>query len=399
MHEHEAVRNKLWDVYRGLSSLEQSLIHLCAVIHEPATAPVVFNCYRNTRMAARYPHITSLKAITPILQNLQKWNLLTDRLQCHSVFMEIAIRLAAECQDPTYFQDLVDTVQDTMPISDYLRCPAGSKQHGWRLMRDFRIGIYTLNLPQIRECYQQLVSQFGPDAGFVDPYVCVFQNPFDRNWLKRLPMDVQTCALTAIFSHTLSQLVSDADALAYSVSPEFLERMPECDKPEFYAHLIPRLLLGGQIATSRTLLSEMADSALLTGFSGWASLVEGRTQTAVELFETDLDHLRKWTKNKTGYFKGLVGIFYMLALLKQSDSSLFEKLNSALNSAQSNRFHGDVLDTHFTLLKAIGHIQKFETEAAADILDEIQTGADPLTDIFFRPCRIRYFPNPETNFP
>jgi hypothetical protein len=91
MRASEVVQKNLWDVYQGLSCLEQSLIHLCAVIHEPATAPVVYSCFRKTRMAARYPRITSLKDINPILENLRKLNLLTDRLQCHSDFMEIAM--------------------------------------------------------------------------------------------------------------------------------------------------------------------------------------------------------------------------------------------------------------------------------------------------------------------
>ncbi len=46
----ELVRKNLWDVYQGLSALEQSLIHLCAVIYEPTTAPVVYSCFRKTRL-------------------------------------------------------------------------------------------------------------------------------------------------------------------------------------------------------------------------------------------------------------------------------------------------------------------------------------------------------------
>ncbi len=76
------------------------------------------------------------------------------------------------------------------------------------------------------------------------PLFAYFLNPFDRNWFRRLPTDIQIHALTAIFSHTLSHLDPDADALAYSISPELLEHLPEFDKAEFFSHLIPRLLLG-----------------------------------------------------------------------------------------------------------------------------------------------------------
>jgi superfamily II DNA or RNA helicase len=195
-------------------------------------------------------------------------------------------------------------------------------------------------------------------------------------------MDLQIIALAAIFSRTLSHLDSDADALAYSISPEFLEHLPDCDRAEFCSHLIPRLLLGGQIATARKLVSETEPSALLSGFSGWTYLINGQVETAVQLFESDLDHLRKCTKNKTAYFRGIVGIFYILSLLKQAGSTLFEKMDAALKSAQSNRFHDSVLNTLFVLLHAIGHNQKFETETADSILSGIRIGGNPLIIYF-----------------
>lgn len=382
MFEKELVSKNLWDVYQRLSALERSLIHLCAVIYEPTSAPVVYSCFRKTRLAIQNPHISSLKDIVPILQNLQESKLLTNRLQCHSDFTEIATRQAAECQDSAYFPELVNTVHDIMPFSDYYRYPAGSKQHYYRLMRDFRIGIYTLNLAHIRECYRQLISQYALDSGFVDPFVRVFRNSFDRNWFRRMPIDIQIRALTSIFSNTLSDLNSDSDALAYCISAEFLDDLPECDRAEFFSHLIPRLLMGGQIATVRKLLSETETSPLFCGFSGWVNLLEGRILTSIELFETDLDHLRKWTKNNTEYFKGLAGIFYIIALLKHAESALFDKIDSALLSARSNRFHGSVLDTIFNLLNAVAHIQKFETEVACNILDGSRTCANPLAEYF-----------------
>ena len=96
MFKQELVRNNLWVVYQDLPALEQSLIHLCAVIYEPTTAPVVYSCFRKTCLATRYPLIVSLKDISLLLQHLQELHLLTDRFPCHSDFMEIAIRQAAQ---------------------------------------------------------------------------------------------------------------------------------------------------------------------------------------------------------------------------------------------------------------------------------------------------------------
>ena len=269
-----------------------------------------------------------------------------------------------------------------MPLSDYHRYAAGSEQHGFRLMRDFRIGIYALAPSVYRECYRQLASQYAMDSDYVYPLVRVFQNPFDPDWFSILPIDVQIRALIAIFSHTPSHLEPDADALKYSTRPEFLNHLPESEKAEFYSHLLTRLLLGAQTAAVRDLLSKTDTSPLLGGFSGWAHLLEGQAQTAVQLLETDLEHLQKWTNNKTAFFKGLVGVFYILAILRQAGSVLFEKMEFALKSARSNKFQGNVLETLYTLLNAVGHIQKFETDAASKILSGIQVCDNPLVAYF-----------------
>ena len=111
MPERDAVRKNLLNVYQRLSALEQSLIHLCSVIHEPTTEPVIYSCFRKTRLTSQYPHITSLKDIKPILHHIQEMDLLTDQWQCHPDFMELAIRQAAGHSDPAYFQDLIHAVE------------------------------------------------------------------------------------------------------------------------------------------------------------------------------------------------------------------------------------------------------------------------------------------------
>lgn len=382
MSERDVVRKNLLTAYRRLSPLEQSLIHLCAVIYEPAAEPVIYSCFRKTRLARQYSHIASLQDIKAVLRRLRQLDLLTAQWRCHPVFMELAMRQAVAHSDKAYFQDLVNAVHEIMPFSDCHRYAAGSEAHGHRLMRDFRIGIHAMIPSVYLDCYRQLTSQHTPDSNQVDPFVQVVQNPFDPAWFRLLPADVQIRALIAIFSRTLSHLEPDTDALKYGISPKFINHLPESEKAEFYSHLLTRLLLGGHTATVRTLLSETDTSPLLAGFSGWTCLLEGQTQTAVQQFEADLAHLQKWTRNKAAYFKGLAGVFYILSLFRQADSALFEKMESALKSARSNKFQGNDLKTLYILLNAVGHILRFETETAARTLSGIQTGDNPLVAYF-----------------
>lgn len=362
----------------NLSVLEKDILHLCAVIYEPTTLPIVYKCFRHTRLANRYPDIVSPKSLETVFQKLQSLNLLTDRYQCHPAIMETAIRRAAKTVEEGYFQDIIQAVQEVLSFSDTYRYSAGSEEHRDRLMRDFRIGIYTVNAAQIRECHRQLVSHDATEADFTDPFAFVFLNPFDRNWFARLPIEIQITGLNAMYSHAISSLNSDMDALSYGSSTEFLDLVPDSEWIDYLSHLIPRLLLGGQVAHTRQILSETETSPLLGGFSGWAFLLQGQADLAVQSFEEYLALLRKRSRNRSEYFKGFPGIFHVLALLKQAEQDLFETTELTLKTARSNRFQGNVLDTLYMLLTAVVHIQKFETEIAAEILAGIRIGAHPL---------------------
>ena len=105
MPERDAVRKNLINVYQRLSPLEQTLIHLCAVIYEPTTEPVIYSCFRKTRLAIQYPHITSLKDLKPVLHHILQWGLFTDSWQCHPYSMELAIRQAAGLPGHSLFSE------------------------------------------------------------------------------------------------------------------------------------------------------------------------------------------------------------------------------------------------------------------------------------------------------
>ena len=378
MNAQEIARRNGMNNYENLSALEKDVLHLCAVIYEPTTAPIVYRCFRQTRLADRYPDIVSPKSLEPTFQKLQTSNWLPDRFRCHPAIMEIVARRAAESEEDGYFRDLIQAVQEVLSFSDSYRYTSDSEEHRDRLMRDFRMAIYTLHAAQIREYYRQLVSHDATETGFIDPLAAVFLNPFDQNWFARLPIDIQITGLTAMYSHAVSSLNSDVAALAYGSRPEFLDQVPDSDRVDYLSHLIPRLLFGGQVAPVRHILSETETSPLLSGLTGWMYLLAGQTDSAVQSFENDLTLLRKHSRNKFEYFKGFPGIFHVLALLKQAEKDLFETVELTLKTARANRFHGNVLDTLYTLLNAVVHIQKFETEAAADILAGIHIGSHPL---------------------
>ena len=83
MPERDAVRKNLINVYQRLSPLEQTLIRLYAVIYEPTTEPVIYSCFRKTRLAIQYPYITSLKDLKPVLHHILQWGLQTHGSAIH----------------------------------------------------------------------------------------------------------------------------------------------------------------------------------------------------------------------------------------------------------------------------------------------------------------------------
>ncbi len=274
-----------------------------------------------------------------------------------------------------HYGPMIRGVLDEAPLTESYyystrQCP--------RMMRDLRIGIYTGNTDLYNQRISQLYSHCR-SGNYTSPHplVRVCAGPFDAGWFETLPVQLQSSALTRIFEHTLKELATDEEALAYGNTDRFIETVHPSERFFYRYGLTCRLIAGGELGRARELIeqTEQVESSYSRGLRGILHLVEGESENALAAFERDLKEFRKRLRKRNAFFTGLTGPFYLLAMLNQNDASMLGRINQFLNSSEVSDSQDSLIKPLYGSLRAITLAQSLEVDAAHETLKGIgETG-------------------------
>ncbi|MEA2039445.1 MAG: DEAD/DEAH box helicase [Thermodesulfobacteriota bacterium] len=358
MQDKTITTEKIVSAYEKLPPFEQVLVQLCSVIYEPTNRLFISKCLRRAEIGVDREKICTSKELDLYLGKLIGLELLDDQLRCNEGLVEIATRHAISAG---HYEAMVGVVQDQKPLPDY---HDDKKQYCSRLMRDFRIGIYSHNEDLRNKCYRGILSHCPAHYVEPDPFIQVCSNPFDAGWFSTLSLGVQEYTLSIIFDRAIWKLEPDRDALSYVLNQNSLDVLPEPERHRLYHFLITRLIMGGRLRQAREMISKIEESGYTNGLLGWIYFLEGKNDRAIEIFEADLKELRRRTGKKTRCFTGIPGLFYVLALLKRQDSSLLNKVDKFISAAQSDKYQNPYMVSAYSSLKTIVRAQDFDDESA-----------------------------------
>lgn len=380
------ISETLLEAYETLSPVEKTIVQLCSVIYEPTTPEMIFKCLLKTDITLGRGKQQKIKSVVPYLNHLRSLKLLNKSYQCHDAFVEVATRkaLATAADGPSAFGHyglMVNAVQGVKPLKSYYSY--GSQgQYCWVVMRDLRIGIYTHDFKLYSERLNQIYSQCSKTFTEVHPLVRVCNNPFDGEWFRTLPPELQHEALVQIFFMALTQMVPDEDALSYAMDASNRSIIPEEKKPVLDYILSFRLLMGGRPEEAQHILSEMGDSLYNLGVQGGIHFMQGRNEEAIESFESDLKRLRKWSGRRKEYFRGFFGPIFILALLKTQDTSHERKIDGYIDTALNNEGENPFLSSVYNALKVMSLLQRYEVDVARLFLARNKEYGEGLSTLF-----------------
>lgn len=238
-----------------------------------------------------------------------------------------------------------------------------------RIVRDFRIGIYSQDLNLYRKRLKDLLSSCSEERDYSSSVAIaqVCNNPFNEAWFSTLPEEIRTYALTNIFFRGMVLLEPDADALAHAMKTPLSKSVPHPDRSLFLFYLASRLILGGRLKEAQEIVPEISGRDYTGGFMGSIRFIEGKNGEALELFEADFKELRRRSSKRNVNFVGFPGLFYVLALLKAQSADSLKRADQLVGWSLSSGVT-DVGSSSFKSLKAIVHAQKSEMEAAKEII-------------------------------
>ncbi len=310
--------------------LVRTVLDLISIVYEPVSPAVLLNCLQRCAVAGPGGCELTPADLATALAQLRGLGLITDRNQCNpgALAEEITRGVVAGGS----FAAMVAAVRAELPLAGFY---GKREQKCWRLLREFRIGVYTHDVPLL-ESLQPLLVPACLDAGLEAPVVRVCAAPFQAAWFRTLPVSLQFHLLEQLLDHSLATFENIDAVIAYLREDSARSSIPRAEQLPFHRLLAEYLLWQGRPAQVRELINRYPDSFAASGFAGCIAFLLDRNQEALALFAAELEQLRELTGQDKLFFYNLSGLFYILALLRSDQVASWPQVREWIEIARQN---------------------------------------------------------------
>lgn len=339
--------------YNALPFLEKKILQILSIAYAKLTQTQLVDCFValnvKTENGKRFDSGTKramFKLLRNALDNLLRDDLLNGKsrsvLVVNRAYIEILTRhLVAEKK----FTAMADTLQKTLGLTEegFAQKPSLSMD---QLMAGMRILFYQEKVSQAIELYENFISRVSDRESLYTVWERICCSPFDPDWFRRLPPDIHTSFLKGPYLRGMacwSRNDSHADYLESLV----MEGSEKCE-PDLEAAVLEKWMLTGQQNRLDIWLKKygkktrhLANSLAL---QGWMAFCQGKNAKAIPLYEKALDLLKERTGRKRNvFFSRFLGVFYILALIKDSSDDSFSRARVCLAMEMNQEYGFDTI--------------------------------------------------------
>ncbi len=374
------IENDLLRQYENLSQFEQTLLQFLSVVYEPANISLIINCLNKLELRSSRGNRPSATNLNHYLAKFQQLNLLTSERQCAPEMVEILSKISvAEGTFPLY----AEVIRAEAPVSYYYgkwttRC--------WRAMRELRIGIYTQKFELIDDAAEFIESQCREIVPALPPTVQVTTSPFDVSWFRSLPISFQFYLLENVLRYSQSNLIAFPEVHRFLSCQNSFESLTNDEQLPFKRLLFNQLLLQGCLLEAMELVHNHPSLFSGTGAMGSLYFLQGRQKEAMESFAADMKFIQELNDSDTVAFFGPTGLFYILALLQQKDTTILPEIAGRIGLSLA-LFNGSVEKEAYTFLATVLDGQLKNTVPHTDIALNEDHPPHSLTVLFAGLCQ------------
>ncbi|MDX2433092.1 MAG: DEAD/DEAH box helicase [Desulfobacterales bacterium] len=317
--------------YQTLSLFEKSLVQLASIIYEPVNRTIFANCLRRARIISPQGEWLTSSTLSSYILKLQDLGLLDKDCRCPDEIIELLSREAVFAGN---YRDMAGAVQGDIPFSQY---QSKWPQRCWRVMREYRIGLYTNEMVLLENMHLLLDKQCEDEVVRFFPAVRFCNNPFDPDWLKAQAPSLQYYILSQMMNYSLHYLSFLEKPFEYLRSEETLQSIPSEERLPFHRLLASFLLWQGNLHEVTNLIQDNPESFVASGMAGCIDFMLGNNEQALQLFERDLQQLKKIAGRRRMFFPNIAGLLFVLALLKKGDAGCFNKIRKFIDTVRTQQ--------------------------------------------------------------
>ena len=381
---HATHRAKKLDTYHALPADLQTIVNFLAVYYGYCSFTNIAKGLADLgiKEGNRLLKSETVKArLRPLIADgLLEENARPGGTRCDRTLVEVITRhLVAENQFETYAAVILAL---NPPKTSYYRYNSPED-----CLQEARIQFHRGDYAKVHECLTLGRRIWSGLPNIIDLYLTWFLNPLDVDYFKQHHSTVLTQMAEYAAVHQLIYLYQQPEL------EDFFSELLDDDVSRAdttLTRLILELkLLRGDWETVAKQVSGKQDPEV-QAMAAMQSFLQGQYAQSASQFEQALTQLRKMTGQRSGYFYGLAGVFYPLAIIKSNDAKLRAKLPTLLNQAGKQNSYWSTIYSYLAVFQQFlqGDLAArdylLRTEPAYRVLEGFRESGHPDT-VFTKP--------------
>ena len=317
----EKIRQNLVASYNSLPELDRAIVQLISVIYRPVSRTIILDLLNETELCGdkRWIAVT----LKPYLDRFIATDLLIPNrqsgVQIQPLIAEIATRDAVV---DGRFAVMSKAVKILLPIAEYGN-GVRMFSHYSELIREVRFGLYDNDLKFIHKQIEDYnrYNRASESISSEELWHQLCNNPFDPDWFATVIPDLADEILSGILNHSIEQLAPAMEAFA--ALPSAIENTTRpMMREELQMLFLEQLMLRGKLIQAKEVLERLPANwrDRFAHFWGWWYFLHGDDRSAILNYEITLRTLKKDSGKRKVYFSSTSGLFFILALLRRSES-------------------------------------------------------------------------------
>lgn len=337
--------NKLISSYEKLPTLEKSILQILSIAYHQLNQTQLKQCLIQADIKAAtgegfdsVSKTEGFKLMRPALDTLLKQHLLEGKnrscLLIDRRIAEIITRKTIAAKKFKHYLKVIQTVlnltEETMDTNYHLK-----PDH---LVAAIRILFYQKKMDQIKSLYRKYKDRINNVSSLSEILGEISCNPFDLTWVQSLPADIHTDLFQKPLIEDLLYWQNKAEHFDY-IEQLVLSDSDRCEAG-LQAIVLEKWMLTGKSQKIENWLkkhkTDNTENSLC--LQGWMAFLHGKNERAIQYYEAAFEILKKNSEKRKIYFDNFMGVFFVLALMKENSTRRLKQAGAYLSVAIAGKY-------------------------------------------------------------
>ncbi len=292
-------------------------MQVLAFFMAPVSRTTLAQCLKTANVRLTSSRAISVQALTPLLQQLQKKEIVLESQGGFFVQKQLQQPLLRHLETEGEFARFAAAIKPFI-IFTYYKTPL-------QCLQALRLAIYLHNEPEVERARAYYYQRFSYETPNSEPYFLIFNDQLDAGWMLSLPSALSASILVSL---TARSFATPNRSNAFDVLATYVAVKTDVPLAAKYYYVL-YLILRGRLHEAEREIARLGLDAYCE-LSGVLAVLRGNDGAAIALFDKGLARIKKDTGKRKVCFLGEIGTFHLLSLVR---SELTEHLKTATQLA------------------------------------------------------------------